>query len=137
MISNRILAAVGVGLTIVGFLAASLIPPMAAHAGVDPTPALTAGGNTLIDTLSGDGPWWVGVAVLHVALRMFVDRQHWIQQGRLLSGLTAVAGTLTALVAWHFQGAPSAGILTAVIAGGTLLMHPVAQPVPVKTGGAS
>lgn len=40
MISNRIIALLGVGLTAVGFLAASLIPPMAAHA--QGVPAVTA-----------------------------------------------------------------------------------------------
>lgn len=99
-----------------------------AHAGVDPTPVLTGAVDSSWDTWTKDGPLWLAVAVLHVALRAFLDRQHWLQQGRLLTALTAAAGVLTAVAAWHFQGAPSAGILTAVVVGGGLLLHPVAQP---------
>lgn len=96
----------------------------AAGLAVDPTPALTSASDAGWATLTADGPWWLGIAVLHVALRAFLGRQHWLQQGRLLAGLTALAGVSAAVVAWHWQGAPSAGILTALIAGGTLLLHP-------------
>lgn len=113
---------------IIGFVAATLIPPMAAHAAGDPTPVLATAGDASLDVWLKDGPWWLAVAVLHVALRMFLDKQHWLKQGYLLSGLTAAAAVVTAVFAWHFNGAPSAGILTAVMAGGTLMIHPVAAP---------
>lgn len=102
-----------------------------AHAGTDPTPALTSATDSSWDTWTKDGPWWAAVAIVYAMLRTFVDRQHWIQQGRLLTGLTAAVGVLAAVVAWHFGGAPSSGILTALVVGGSLMVH------PVKTGGAS
>ncbi len=123
-------------LPVIGFIGATLIPPALVHAGVapDPTPALTTAGDASLAVWTQDGPWWFGIAVLYTALRVFLDKQHWLKQGYLLSGLTAAAGVLTAVVAWQFRGAPSAGIITALVAGITLLVHPVAAPaVPPAT----
>lgn len=108
-------------------------------AGADPTPAMTAGGDAALNTLTMDGPWWLAIAVVNVALRQFLDHQHWLKQGRLLTGLTSLAGVIAAVAAWHWTGAPLAGVLTALIAGGTLLLHPapaVSQPVAARNGQA-
>lgn len=96
----------------------------------DPTPALTGGADAGWATLTQDGPMWLAIAVIHVALRLFLDKEHWLKQGRLLSGLTALAGVLASVVAWHWQGGPSAGIVTALIAGVTLLIHPIPAAAP-------
>ncbi len=102
----------------------------AAGLGADPTPVLANAADVGISTLTQDGPWWLAIAVLHVALRVFLDKDHALKQGYLLSGLTALAGVGSAVVAWHWQSAPSAGIVTAVIAGITLLVHPVPAATP-------
>lgn len=98
----------------------------------DPTPALTSATDAGWSTLMQDGPWWLGIAIVHVALRTLLDKEHALLQGKVLAGLSALAGVLTAVIAWHWQGAPAAGIVTAAIAGFTLLVHPApnAQPAP-------
>jgi hypothetical protein len=99
----------------------------------DPTPALTSATDAGWSTLMQDGPWWLGIAIVHVALRLLLDKEHALLQGKVLAGLSALAGVLTAVIAWHWQGAPAAGIVTAAIAGFTLLVHPApnAQPATV------
>ncbi len=108
---------------------------MLAAAVPDPTPALTSATDAGWSTITQDGPWWLAIAIIHVALRFFLDKEHALLQGKLLAGLSALAGVLTAVIAWHWQGAPVAGIVTAAIAGFTLLVHPAPNapaPVPVK-----
>lgn len=126
-------------LPVIGFIGATLIPPALVHAGVapDPTPALTTAGDASLAVWTQDGPWWFAIAVLYTFLRLFLDKQHKLKQGYLLSGLTALAGVVTALAAWHWRGAPFDGILTAVVAGGTLLIHPVSAPAQATGTGNS
>jgi hypothetical protein len=109
----------------------------AALAAADPTPAFTTAANSGMDVLTKDGPWWLAIAVLNIVLRTFLDRQHRLQQGRLLSGLTAAAGIVTAVAAWHFDGGPSSGIVTALLAGYTLLLHPAPGAAPPAAGTAA
>jgi hypothetical protein len=98
-----------------------------AHAAVglaDPTPALTSGAGAGWDAFAANGPLWGGILVAFIALQTFLSRQHWLAQGRLLATLTGIAMIGAAVVNWHFAGAPSAGIMTAVVAAAALVWHP-------------
>lgn len=115
--------------------AALLLLTRIAHAAADPTPALTTGAGAGWDAFASNGPYWGGIVVAYVALQTFLSRQHWLAQGRLLAALTGLAMVGAAVVNWHFAGAPSAGIMTAVVAAIALVWHPT---VPgAKAGGAS
>ncbi len=107
----------------VAVFAALLLISRLAHAAAtgDPSTALAGAADSSMDVWTKDGPLY---------------RQHWLQQGRLLSGLTALAGLGASVVAWHFQGAPVGGIVTALVAGSALFMHPTAVGAK-STGGAS
>lgn len=105
-----------------------------AHAGTDPTVAMTSAVDTSVSVWTTDGPLWLAIAAGYVALRTFLSRQHWLSQGRLLAGLTAAAGVLAAVMAWHFSGASVEGIYTALAVGVALLVHP--SPVPVAAATA-
>lgn len=105
-----------------------------AHAGTDPTPSLTGAGDTAATIWTTDGPAWLAIVIVNAALRLFLVKEHFLAQGRLLSGLTAGAGVLAAVVAWHFSGAPMEGIYTAIAVGLALMIHPA--PVPVASAAA-
>lgn len=96
------------------------------HAAVaDPVAVTTDAADTAIAVWTKDGPLWAALVVLMVMLRTFVDRQHWIQRGRLLTGLTGAAAVIAALLNWHFNAAPIGGVITAVVGTLALLHHPV------------
>lgn len=97
----------------------------AAHA--DPVAVTTAATDATWAVFTTDGPLWGGLLIAMAILRTFLDKQHWINQGRLLSGLTGVSMILAAVGAWHFAGAPVSGILTAAFAAFTLFQHSTAS----------
>lgn len=103
-----------------------------AHAGTDPTVAITSGVDTSLSVWTTDGPLWLAVAFAYVALRTFLSRQHWLSQGRVLAVLTGLAGIGAAVIGWHFQGAPSTGILTALLAAVALVQHPTVPPATAR-----
>ena len=103
-----------------------------AHAGTDPTVAMTSAVDTSVSVWTTDGPLWLAVATGYVALRTFLSRQHWLSQGRVLAVLTGLAGIGAAVIGWHFQGAPSTGILTALLAAIALVQHPTVPPATAR-----
>lgn len=107
---------------------------VAAGAGSSPVPVTSAAVDTTLDLLRTDGPLWAGVLFAYVGLRTFISRQHWLAQGRVLATLTGLSMILAAVVAWHFEGAPSSGIITAVIAAIALVQHPTVPPKPTSGG---
>lgn len=121
---------------VAAYVALYVILPAVAHAAMvaDPTPALAGAVDTSVSIWTTDGPLWLAVATGYVALRTFLSKQHWLSQGRLLAGLTAAAGVLAAVMAWHFSGASVDGIYTALAVGVALLVHP--SPVPVAAAPA-
>lgn len=134
--NNRDLTSILIGL--LTFVAFYLIGCHLARAAVaaNPGPAMETGGDAALDMLAKDGPWWAAVGALNVGLRLFLHHQHWLKQGRLLTALTSLSAVLVAVAAWHWDGGPAAGILTALIAGGTLLLHPAPPAPPSKSGPA-
>lgn len=114
-----------------------------AHAAGDPSTTVTAASDTTWDMMTTDGPLWGTLLIASGLLRSFLNKQHWLAQGKILSGLTAVSLVLAAVGAWHFGGAPAGGILTALIAGYTLITHstvpgavPATSGPPTSTGAA-
>jgi hypothetical protein len=100
-----------------------------AHAAnADPGAAVQAGSGAAIDVWTKDGPLWGGLLVLMYALRSWLDKQHVLMQGRLLSLLTGVAMVGVAALNWHFGSAPVEGILTAAFAAFALFEHSTVQP---------
>lgn len=106
-----------------------------AHAAeaVDPQVTVAAGGNAAIEVWIKDGPLWAGLLVVMYGLRTFLDRQHFLAQGRTLSLLTGLAMVGAAIANWHFSGAPLEGILTAAFAAFALFSHSQLQPKPAAT----
>lgn len=101
-----------------------------AHAAeADPQATVTAGGDAAIAVWVKDGPIWGGLLVAMYGLRAFLNRQHWLAQGRLLSLITGVSMIGAATLNWHFGGAPFEGILTAAFAAFALFEH---STVPAK-----
>lgn len=94
-----------------------------AHAGEDPSVPVTAAADGTWDMFVKDGPLWGGLLIIAGLLRTFVSKQHWIAQGKVLSGLTGLSMVLGAIVLWHFADAPPASILTALLAAYTLMTH--------------
>lgn len=107
----------------------------AAHA--DPVAVTTAATDATWAVFTTDGPLWGGLLVAMAILRTFLDKQHWINQGRLLSGLTGLSMVLAAVGAWHFAGAPVSGILTAAFAALTLVTHSTSSAKPAPPAGGS
>lgn len=101
-----------------------------AHAAeaVDPQVTVATGGNAALDVWLKDGPLWGGLLVVMFGLRAFLDRQHVLAQGRLLSLLTGVAMVGAATLNWHFGSAPVEGIMTALFAAFALFSHSQIQP---------
>lgn len=95
--------------------------------------ATTDAGWTLIEQ---HGPLWGGTLLAFGMLSAFLrrnDSSHWIARGRVLSALTGAAMVLEAVLAWHLNGAPSAGIAVALFAALSLVMHStVAGPSPAS-----
>lgn len=130
------LAAILAGAALFYLLGAAFLAHVA-HAAGDPSTAVTTAADAGWDIFTKDGPWWAGLMVVAGLLRTFLNKQHWLAQGKVLSGLTGVMMVLVAVIAWHF-GAPASGILTALFAAYTLITHstvPGAQPP--TTGGAA
>lgn len=109
----------------------------AAAAVSDPSPALQSGIDASIDVWAKDGPWWLGVAAVVVALRTFLDKQHWLAQGRLLTGLGGVVAVGIAAIQWHYNGAPFGGLVTAAVGSLAALHTPTVPGAAAKTGGAA
>src|ERR1043165_540350 len=106
----------------------------------DPTVPVSTAADTTWDLVTKDGPLWGALLIAMSLLRAFLDKQHWVQQGRVLSGLTGISMIGAAVLAWHFADAPSSGILTALFAAYTLVTHSTlpAKPTstPTRTGAA-
>lgn len=94
-----------------------------AHAAGDPSVAVSAAGDATWDIAAKDGPIWAALLLVAGLLRTFLSKQHWLAQGKLLSGITGVMLVLGAVLAWHFADAPASGILTALFAAYTLITH--------------
>lgn len=103
---------------------ACLLLPGVAHAG-DPVSTGVASAETAWDVWRTNGPLWGALVLTMVGLRTFLDRQHWILQGRLLAGLTGLAAIGTSVCEWQFGGAPAAGIATALMGALALITHPI------------
>jgi hypothetical protein len=102
----------------------------------DPVATVTAGTDAAWDSVMASGPIIGGAMLLYAILRTFLSKQHWIQQGRLLSGLTACAMVLGAILNWKLGGAASAGIVEALLAAVGLFTHStIAPPAPAKPPG--
>lgn len=101
-----------------------------AHAAnaADPGAAVQAGSGAAIDVWTKDGPLWGGLLVLMYALRSWLDKQHVLMQGRVLSALTGITMVGAAALNWHFGSAPVEGVLTAAFAAFALFEHSTAQP---------
>lgn len=122
--------AIAAGSALVVFLGCHALEAHAA-VGSDPSAAVTQAADAGWDVFRTDGPLWAALLVASGLLRTFLDKQHWLAQGKLLSGLTGCSMVLAAVGAWHFAGAPASGILTALLAGYGLITHstvPGAQP---------
>jgi len=101
-----------------------------AHA-ADPVLPGSHAAETAWDVWVTNGPLWGALVLVMIGLRTFLDRQHWILQGRLLAGLTGLGAIITSVLEWKFGGAPAAGIATALMGAVALITHPVpAQPDP-------
>jgi len=99
-----------------------------AHAAAtDPSPVLIAAGGAAWDTWTANGPWWGAVIAANVGLQLFLSRQHWLAQGRVLAALTGASLVLISVVNWHIGAAPSAGIMTALAAAVALVVHPTVK----------
>lgn len=141
-VSYLFLGFVGGILAIIG-LAALTAHGAVLHAATvvaDPVVAIASAADTGWDVFTTDGPLWGGLLIAAGLLRTFLNRQHWLAQGKVLSGLTGLSLVVAAVLAWHFADAPASGILTALFAGYTLITHsqvPGATPKPSSpTAGA-
>jgi len=99
----------------------------------DPTPVLVSAGGTAWDTWTANGPGWGAVIAANAGLQLFLARQHWLAQGRLLAALTGVGLVLVAVVNWHLGAAPSAGIMTAAMGAIALVVHPTVKGATTST----
>lgn len=123
-------------LRIVYLLSMSLLLLLAIAGGAhaDPSTSVTAAADTGWDAFAKDGPIWGGLLLTMGLLRTFLNKQHWIHQGRLLSGLTGASMILAAVATWHFDGGPASGILTAGFAAFTLFTHSTSGAAKAPSG---
>lgn len=136
MLTRLRASAAAVALTLLIAACITLLYSPGAAAASDPTPALTAAGGAGWDVFVSNGPLWGGILIAFIALQTFLSRQHWLAQGRLLAALTGAALVGSAVVNWHFAGAPSAGIMTAAVAAIALIWHPTVGGTTTRpTGG--
>lgn len=70
------------------------------------------------------GPYWLVILGGYAILRAFLREQHALAQGRVLAALTGTALVASAVLSWHFQGAPMSGIWTATAIAIALLVRP-------------
>lgn len=73
------------------------------------------------------GPLWGGLALAFGIAQSLLKRnesKHWIAQGRMLAVVTGGALVVGALLDWHFQHAPIAGVLVTIYAAFNLVWHP-------------
>lgn len=137
MLTRLRASAAAVALTLLIAACITLLYSPGAAAASDPTPALTAAGGAGWDVFVTNGPLWGGILIAFIALQTFLSRQHWLAQGRLLAALTGAALVGSAVVNWHFAGAPSAGIMTAAVAAIALIWHPTVGGTPTRPTGAA
>lgn len=116
-------------------LAACLLLALPAFADGDPSAAVTTAADTGWDVFLKDGPIWGALLVVAGLLRTFLNKQHWLAQGKVLSGLTGLSMVLAAVIAWHFVGAPASGILTALFAAYALITHSTVPGAAPATSG--
>jgi hypothetical protein len=76
------------------------------------------------DTWRTAGPYWLVILAGYAILRAFLRENHVLAQGRVLTALTGAAMVASAILSWHFQGAPLSGIWTATALAIALLIHP-------------
>lgn len=98
-----------------------------AHAATDHTPELVSAAGEGWDVFVTDGPLWGALVAANVGLQLFMSRQHWLAQGRLLAAITGLGMVLVAVIKWHLDGAPSSGIMTALVAAIALVVHPTVR----------
>lgn len=113
-----------------------LLHGMAHAAGADPIATVAAGGDTAVAVWQQDGPLWAGLLVAMYALRAFLNADHALAKGRVLSVLTGAAMVGAAALQWKLNGAPFEGILTALFAAAALIQHPTVQPTPARASEA-
>lgn len=107
-----------------------------AHA-ADPVATGSQAAETAWDVWVTNGPLWGALVLVMIGLRTFLDRQHWVLQGRLLAGLTGLAAIGSSVLEWQFGGAPAAGIATAVMGALALITHPVPAPADPQVARAA
>lgn len=137
MLTRLRASAAAVALTLLIAACITLLYSPGAAAASDPTPALTAAGGAGWDVFVTNGPLWGGILIAFIALQTFLSRQHWLAQGRILAALTGAALVGSAVVNWHFAGAPSAGIMTAAVAAIALIWHPTVGGTTTRPTGGS
>ena len=113
-----------------------LILPGVANA-ADPVRSGSQAAETAWDVWVTNGPLWGALVLVMVGLRTFLDRQHWLLQGRLLAGLTGLAAVITSVLEWKFGGSPAAGIATALMGAIALITHPVPAPADPQVARAA
>ena len=111
--------------TICAFL---LVGVRLAHAtSVDAIATGTTAANAGWDLVQAYGPLWGGLAVvLAIGQRWLAanDVKHVLAQGRLLTAITGAIGVLGSIAQWHWNGAPSSGIVVTAFGAISLLWHP-------------
>ncbi len=87
----------------------------------------TTAANAGWDLVQAYGPLWGGLAVvLAIGQRWLAanDVKHVLAQGRLLTAITGAIGVLGSIAQWHWNGAPSSGIVVTAFGAISLLWHP-------------
>jgi hypothetical protein len=95
--------------------------------------AATEAGWSLVEQY---GPIWGGALLLVGGLGALLKAnasKHWLAQGRALAAITGLLSIGGALLEWHFNGAPLAGVLITAIMALKLIWSPTVTPVPVPT----
>ncbi len=108
-----------------------------AHAsGVAPVPIVVQSVDTSWSMVAEYGPIWGSALLVFGGLSAFLVRNaksHWIAQGRMLAILTGAGSMLAAVLAWHFDDAPLAGVLVTAIMALKLAWSPTVAHVPAPT----
>jgi hypothetical protein len=124
--------ALGVSRAIVACVVVAATMMVAMMAGTAAADVVGADAGTLTadsgwSLFSSYGPFWGSVALAYPLARHLLvlnGSSGWLSQGRVLAALTGAVTVLGTVVQWHFEGAPAAGILAAVVGAIALIWHP-------------
>lgn len=120
-----------------GFLIATFIPPMAAHA--DPVATASTATDAAWQLVAQYGWLWGGMLLLlglGQALLRANESKHWIAQGRTLALLSGGLAVLGSIAQWHFGNGPLEGVLVTLVTALTLVWHPTVPAVPAPAAKA-